>query len=34
MKIDFDLEVSSMRDRLGQFWQLAADKGGPSGQGV
>ncbi len=26
MNIDFDLEISSMKDRLGQFWQLAAEK--------
>ena len=26
MKIDFDLDISSLKDRLGQFWQLAAEK--------
>ena len=26
MKIDFDLEISSLKDRLERFWQLAAEK--------
>jgi hypothetical protein len=26
MKIDFDLDISSLKDPLGQFWQLAAEK--------
>jgi hypothetical protein len=26
MKIDFDLDISSLKDKLGQFWRLAAEK--------
>ncbi len=26
MRIDFDLEISALKDGLTQFWQLAAEK--------